>query len=270
MDATTVRRTERAHYLMQLSVYFSELSDVPGVRFASTHRFADTWYNQAYDVVCADHETGDVVHTIRRYLEARNRLPCVYLTPAVQPASFADRLADHGFVEFEREAWMFANPAGNIAPATAAAELTVEQVSSDTTLAAFTRVYRNAFPGPEVEQYVRAVADGRRQGSPLVDTSLFLACCRGEPAGILSLYCLGRYAGIYDVATAEQFRRQGIARALLRHAALHARRQGCDCVFLQTVAGEAGERAFARAGYETCYIRRGFVPRNAAAALSHG
>ena len=265
-----VRQTERAHYVMQLSVYFSELADLPGVRFACTHRFADTWYNQAYDVVCTEGDAAGLIGTIHDYLRSRDRLPCVYLSPAVEPASFAGLLEGAGFGEFETEAWMFYDFTETDAPGLIPDAIDVRQVSTDADLEAFAHVYRDGFPGPEVEMYIGAAVDGFRHQSPLVDTFLYLASWEGEPAGIVSLYRLGAFAGVYDVATVGSWRRRGIARALLRRAGMQARDMGCDYLFLQTVAGEVGEKAFARLGYSTRYVRRGYTTKDAIAGLRHG
>lgn len=270
MDVATVRQTERAHYLMQLGSYFSELADRPGVRFATTHKFADTWYNQAYDVACTEDEAAGVILTVTEYLQKRHRLPCIYLTPAVTPPSFAKILEESGFGEFEREAWMFYDFAENTRPSDGPKSLSIRPVSSREDLEAFAYVYRDGFPGPEVEDYIAAAIDGFRRQSPLVDIFFCLAYCEGEPAGIISRYRLGKYAGVYDVATVEKFRTRGVARALTRHVGRQAKDLGCECVFLQTVVGDVGEKAFAKLGYETRYVRHGYTTKEAIATLDHG
>ena len=270
MDAETIRRAERAPYFMQLNTYFSELIDVPEARFACTDRFRDTWYNQAYDVVCPEAAIPQVIDRIRTVLEQRDRFPCVYLSPATQPAAaFASRLEADGFVLFERESWMFCSPDDGGRTGRDLPGLQIERVTSARGFERFSEVYREAFPGPEVERYIEALWDSVRHAGALVESCLFLACLGGRPVGILSLYCLGKYAGVYDVATAVTFRRRGIARALLDHACRYAGRLGSEQVFLQTVSGEEGEEAFLKAGFRTRFVRPGYVTEEGA-SLSHG
>jgi ribosomal protein S18 acetylase RimI-like enzyme len=67
-----------------------------------------------------------------------------------------------------------------------------------------------------------------------------------------------RLARYQSVATAPAFRRRGLCRALLAHAAAHAReRLGADRLIIVAMAGELPERLYASAGFAAAGLQRG-------------
>lgn len=273
LDNSTIRECERAHYLMQLSCYFSELTDLPGVRFAYTHRLSDIWYSQAYDIEWTSDSPDDIerlVKTIEDYLSRRDRLPCIYLSPATKPSNLASLLEDRNYGKFEAESWMFYDLAENNKPYTPPNDISIIQVSSDADWQLFSEVYRKGLPGPEVDKYIGAVIEGYKFAPPLVNLWYFVAKRQGQPAGMISLVTMGQYAGVYAVATVEEHRRNGVAKTLLRHVGKIAENAGCKYVFLQTVVEGDAEEVFKRSGYKTLFIRDGFTTKDVIKDLEHG
>jgi GNAT superfamily N-acetyltransferase len=270
INNTLIRESERSHYIMQLSSYFSELTDLPGVRFSYTHLFTDIWYNQAYDINWNSEDFDQLIRTIEGYCKNRDRLPCIYLTPASKPDKIQEFLKERDYDKFENEAWMFYDFAENKKPYAMPKEITINEVQSDKDLEVFSEVYRQGLPGPEVEKYIQATIDGLRNKPPLVDIRYFVASYEGEPASMLSLLKIGHYAGIYAVATVEKFQQKGMARALNRHAATLAKDMGAKYMFLQTVVGEDSETVFKKLGYQTWYEREGFTTKEVISSLEHG
>ena len=102
MDKQLIRECERAHYFMQLSSYFSELTDLPFVSFAYTKYVTDTWYNQAYNInyTALDFTQAkfeEILKTCESFLSERNREACFYLTPATLPSNFGQLLEKQGY-----------------------------------------------------------------------------------------------------------------------------------------------------------------------------
>jgi len=265
-----IRESERAHYIMQLSSYFSELTDLPGVRFAFTHLFTDIWYNQAYDINWSADKFDQLISTVEDYCKRRDRFPCLYLTPASKPDEIRDILKARGYDKFEDEAWMFYDFEENKKPYSMPKEISISEVSSDKDLEIFAEVYRQGLPGPEVEKYIQATIDGFHNKPPLVDIRYFVAFYEREPASMLSFLKVEQYVGIYAVATIGKFQKKGLARALNRHAAGLAENMGAKYMFIQTVVGEDSETGFNKLGYKTWYVRDGFTTKDVISSLEHG
>lgn len=265
-----IRQCERAHYLMQLASYFSELTDMPGVRFAYTDKLKDIWYNQAYDITVSDKDVDKLVKIIENYLASRDRLPCIYLSPATRPNKLSKLLEAYEYGQFESEAWMFYNYEENAKPYKKPSQITIQEIKNDKDLDVFSDVYRLGLPGPEVEHYVQAVVDGYKYPPALVDISYFVAHYNDKPAGMISLLKIGEFVGVYAVATIEEYQGKGIGKSLIRHVGELSERAGCKYVFLQTVVGETGEAVFQKLGYETLFVRDGYTTKSVIAQLQHG
>ena len=265
-----IRATERAHYVMQLSSYFTELTDEAGVRFAYTSRLNDIWYNQAYDIDSTESEFDILMNRIGKYFQGRDRTACLYLSPATNPANCAELLDNYDYAQFEIEAWMFYDLGEARSDYVQSKSITISEVTWERDFEIFADIYRRGLPGPEVEKYIDATRDGQRYKPPLVDIRYFVGKYDGEPAGMISLLQIGRYAGVYAVATVEEFKRKGLARALNSHVCRLAITQGAESIFLQTVSGEDAEAVFQRLGYSTLYVREGYTTSSAVKGLQHG
>lgn len=88
----------------------------------------------------------------------------------------------------------------------------------------------------------------------------FLACYGGAPAGIGTLYCRGDVAGIYNMATLPDFRRRGLARAVLTRLLDEAAGLGCDLVGLTPT--DMGESLYTSMGFEAAYQEMHYVYRH--------
>lgn len=267
-----IRLVERNHYYMQLSAYFTELIDLPGVRYAFTSRLSDTWYNQAYDVDWMDLDPSDLVASLSEVCDSKNRAPCVYTSPANRPADVAQLIEEQGLSKFEEESWMFLplDEESSLGLHRHEPTIVIHDVSLDEHLTDFANVYRRGLPGPEVEDYVAAVINGLRYAPPGVDVHYLLAFLGDEAVGMLSLLSCNGMSGIYAVATVEQFRRRGVARSLVRRGVELARGKASQYLFLQTETGAEAEEAFHRIGFETAFRRSGYTTPAVVASLSHG
>ena len=273
MDKQLIRECERAHYFMQLSSYFSELTDLPFVSFAYTKYVTDTWYNQAYNInYMADDFTQakfeDILKTSESFLSERDRETCFYLTPATLPSNFGQLLEKQDYGIFEEEAWMFLD---NTKPplTTINSNVVVKEVSNEL-LSTFKEVYKRTLPGPEVEGYIKCVVNGFLSQPPMVDIKYYVAFVDSKPIGMLSLLCFGKYAGLYAVAVDADYQKQGVCKALVSKAIEYTQKQNIEYLFLQTGNGAESQTAFEKLGFGTKFLRIGYAPQSVIENMQHG
>ncbi len=82
----------------------------------------------------------------------------------------------------------------------------------------------------------------------------FFSGTASEPCGLIGLEMHGRDALLRSLVVAPQFRRTGLASALVRHAERHAQAQGAAAIFLLTTTAEE------------FFVRRGYVAADRASA----
>lgn len=273
MNKQTIRNCERAHYIMQLSSYFSELTDLPGISFAYTNLVTDTWYNQAYNIHSIDDQSiieqkEDIFMKGNAYFTNRDRKVCFYITPATTPEDFSDFLEEKNFVVFDEEAWMFYDLEKNFSHSLNTL-VSVKKISENE-LDIFGEVYRNTLPGPEVNAYIQCVKNGLLSHPPLIEINYYLAYIDKKPVGMLSLLSTGKYAGVYAVAVDEHYQQQGICTALVAKVIEVCREKNIEYLFLQTGDGEESQKAFEKLGFTTEFIRKGYIHRTLAEDVQHG
>ena len=273
MNKEVIKCCERAHYFMQLSSYFTELMDLPGVSFAYTNLVSDTWYNQAYNIQDLSstelaESNESILSKSRKYFEDHNRELCFYLTPATTPTNFKEFLKNHGFTEFDKEAWMFYNFSKEDLLSTNP-RIKIKDIT-DTELDLFSEVYCNTLPGPEVAAYVQCVKNGFLSRPPFININYFVAFYDEKPVGMLSLLIFGKYAGLYAVAVDEGYQNMGICKALVAKSVDICRKQDIEYLFLQTGNGEDSQVAFEHLNFETKFVRIGYIQESALKNIQHG
>lgn len=273
MENEMIKKCERIHYFMQLSSYFSELTDLPGVSFAYTNLVSDTWYNQAYnihDFSCTKVEElkEEILKKSSNYFEAHKRELCFYLTPATTPVDFDVFLKKEGFTEFDEEAWMFFDFSKELI-AKPNPEITIREVAYDD-LELFGQVYYKTLPGPEVKEYIKCVKNGFLSKPPFVDIKYFIAFYKNCPAGMLSLLSFEKYSGLYAVAVDENYQMKGICKALVSNVIKICKERGTEYLFLQTGNGETSQTAFEHMNFVTKFIRTGYIKDSALNEIKHG
>ena len=78
----------------------------------------------------------------------------------------------------------------------------------------------------------------------------FAVRVEGTPAGSADLYQHGDVAMVEDVATLEEFRGRGVARACVLAAVAAAREDGADLVFLHALAADWPRDLYAKLGFD--------------------
>lgn len=265
MTNSNIREMERAHYIMQLSGYFTELVDLPGVRFAYTDVFSDVWYNQAYDIYDNPSGYDEIIRKAEKYFAKKDRASCFYTSPATSD-EFISKLKTEGYVEFEQESWMvFPTTNVDINPNN---EFSVSSVGDD--FSDFSAVYKEGLPGPEVDLYIEAAVNGCRFAPGNLGVEYLVAYHKDDPVGMLGLVMLPPYAGVYAVATLSDWQRRGVATLMNAHASKIAYRNNCTHLVLQTVSDEDSESKFVKMGYTTLFKRSGYALSEVVDQMTHG
>lgn len=176
----------------------------------------------------------------------------IFVSPLTRPTRLATPLRDEGYTLHDRTvirtaARPLARPASGI---------TVERVR-DGTRPIWTRIFAAAFelPSswmPEVDLRMRKL-----WRDPA--TALYLARLDGTPAGGLALHYTAEVGGIYCLGTLREFRRRGVARALLARAAGDAIAQGAHYVCLQHLSSDRVGSFYHRLGFRRAFVRDIFV-----------
>lgn len=87
------------------------------------------------------------------------------------------------------------------------------------------------------------------------DTTCFLACIAGEPAGGGAIAIHDGVAICYSTSVRPEVRRLGVQSALLYARLTYAKAHGCDLVMVQTTPGSASQRNVARFGFQLAYTK---------------
>lgn len=260
-----IRDSERAHYLVQVGTYFTQLTDKYGegyaFKLAYTEYVNDIYYNQAYGIVCnEDVMLANIVKIIEDYFSNLNRIPCIYTTPATHPSSINKQLVKLGYIKADEESWMYLKePTLNRIPS----NLEIKTISSEDDLESFSKVFYETMGGAEgfdVDRFIKEIMISHRNPPGARIVLHLLASVNDEPVGIASGFLIGKYCGIYNVGTLTRFRGQGIGSNLCFKLTQMSKELGARMWFLQTIKGGDAEIAFKRMGYITEYIREGYVP----------
>jgi ribosomal protein S18 acetylase RimI-like enzyme len=120
----------------------------------------------------------------------------------------------------------------------------------DTFLDGFSRTETDAEANAHIERcYLPALRRGRAERAQA--SWHFTVVRAGAALAFGSLYKTGELAGLYNVATCADARRQRLASAITATALRTAADSGASAVFLQCAAGSAAEALYRRFGFRT-------------------
>lgn len=123
-------------------------------------------------------------------------------------------------------------------------------------------------PWATTEEIVRMLADFRGELERHAGARFFCARVGDEIAGMCELYVRGSIAQIEDVNTLEEFRGQGLARAVVQRAADEARAGGAELVFLHALDDDWPKELYAKLGFDPIGYVWSFVLPSASSVKS--
>jgi len=124
----------------------------------------------------------------------------------------------------------------------------VEEVDLDTLRPTLETVLRRE-PYGDSEDTVRSLAAFRGELVRHAQARFFCARVDGEIASLCDLYQDGAVAQIEDVNTLQEFRNRGLARAVVRRAAVEALADGADLVFIQALDDDWPKQLYGKLGF---------------------
>jgi N-acetylglutamate synthase len=219
------------------------------------------WYSTSYvpvfngaSILEPDLINRATLSAIEGYFRPRVRPYSVMTLDALIPDAVA-RIFLYGYVEYDAmpAMWLDGEPGGQPA---GASDLWITQVSSPVTLAAFRRILSVVFHLSIAE--VNLVLGEKTLEIPHVHH--YLGWLDNTPISTASLVLSGDVAGVWNVGTLAEYRRRGVAAALMRHILADARALGCNKSML--LATDDGQPLYECLGYKTLSNIRVFVPEH--------
>ena len=189
-----------------------------------------------------------------QYFQTKD-FPCAFtLSPLDRPASFADRLMHRGFVRGKQASAMVCrrpDERPTINCAVAVDRLTEDEYETWTDL-----VCRLLLEKKNIGTVGRSVLIAP-------ETRLYLARVDGDPVGTTLLHSRFDMGYIDFVGALPEWRRKGVASALVRHAVVDSLELGNRWTALEVVSGGNTEQLYRRLGFHTVHHRQRYTAPSA-------
>ena len=243
------RRIEE--HLLSLHSLVNDVKDIGCATLVSNRRIPFTAYNLAYRVNVTESKAEKLIADVVKYYESNGLKPCFAVSPATRPPTFVNSLLSAGFkLALEEDAMVHKGKSKNFK-----AVPDVNIVADDGSLLdVWTDVNMKGFGIPVVLR--DALLDMFRKASQYKGTKSYLGYFQGKPAGVCGLVSFNKVGGIFSVGTAPEYRRQGVATALLQRAITDSLTMGNDLLYLITTKGSDAERLYTTLGFRVAYSHR--------------
>lgn len=247
----------RAHINLQMGCYFSKVQPCLSGLLTTSRRISDYYWN-----LVGSFKEPDIQRLIEQaqiiFLE-ESRKPSFYIDPACQPYNAIETLESIGFI-CEREIWMSTK---TISHNVSLCPAKITQVGPNE-ISEFLRVFSIGFGGPSTSsdgygdippEYLDALKDSLKgEGTwPGVEHIHFIARIGSAAVGCGSVHVGNGYAGLYNVTTLPDYRKQGIAASISQEGFKLAYNKGAKRVFLQTQPNGSVQRFYESLGCEVIF-----------------
>ncbi len=193
------------------------------------------------------------------YFQRVSRPFAWWVGPGSRPLDIEKRLLEHGLENTEGASGMAMELCNLPAKPEGPPHLTVRRVTGPQEIADFANVFASNWEPPDpavLAFYKSAIPLLFREKCPM---TLFVGYLDGEPVAGCELLVSGKTAGVYSVCTRREFRRRGIASAMVWAALDRARSQGIAMVVLQSASGAQG--VYAGLGFKACCNFAEYAPQ---------
>jgi len=238
-------------HLISLQSLVNDVKNIGYATLFSNRRIPFTAYNLAYRVNVPESEAQKLIADVVRYYESLGLKPCFAVSPATRPPTFANSLISAGFkLALEEDVMVHEGESRNFE-----AVPDVNAVADDGSLLdVWTDVNMKGFGIPLV--FRDALLDMFRKASQYKGTKSYLGYFQGKPAGACGLVSFNNVGGIFSVGTAPEYRRRGVATALLQMAIADSLAMGNSLLYLITTKGSDAERLYTSLGFQVAYTHR--------------
>ncbi len=193
-----------------------------------------------------------VIRKWEQFFESRALPFRVSITPGFEDG-YVSLLEERGYEQIEPETVMALSALPERTGGKT--ELIVKKVATPDELTHFQETAAEGFSLPEGAGPFAITGQTR----DLPDVDLFIGYADGRPASTSMLIKTGHVAGIYWVATREEYRRRGFGEAMTLHAVLAGREKGCTFASLQATA--MGRPVYEKIGFGNPYDYRVYALR---------
>lgn len=208
-----------------------------------------TIWNFAGAINCAESEVEALIEDVEAHFQSHEQMPSFRINQLTRPPLLEELLIERGYSVCESMSSMILD--SKYQSPVIPNEIDVRVMKSDEEIAQFTRVQIDGFGGSPGSQWDDWFLDTNLRNSQREDHTFYLAEYEGRAAGVsLAIYTTSGVCGIYAVATLEEYRKIGVARALFAHVIADARESGHDLITLSTALDGPAERVFGRLGFE--------------------
>lgn len=235
-------------HLQSLHGLVNNVNDIGQAILCSNRRIPSTNYNHAFRVSVADSEVDKLIAKVVRYYESMGLNPCFLVSPTTRPPTFANSLRKAGFERaLEEDSMVYSGKSRNL-------EVNHEvkvAVNEGSLTDVWTDVSMRGFGVPMVLR--DALIDMYGKASHYKGTKSYLGYFQGKPAGSCGLVSINNVGGIFSVATAPEYRRKGVATALLHKAIADSLSMSNNLLYLITTRGSEAEKLYTSVGFEVAY-----------------
>jgi GNAT superfamily N-acetyltransferase len=235
-------------HLLSLHRLVNDVNDIGNAILCSNRRNSSTSFNHAFRVSVGESDVDKLIAKVVRYYESMGLNPCFGVSPMTRPPTFANSLLKAGFERALEEDAMVYRGNGRNLEVNSEAKVAVDDGSLTDV---WTDVSMKGFGVPMVRRDAWIAIYGK--ANRYEGTKSYLGYFQGKPAGTCSLVSINNVGGIFFVATAPEYRRKGVATALLHKAIADSLTMGNSLLYLTTTKGSDAERLYTSVGFEVAY-----------------
>jgi GNAT superfamily N-acetyltransferase len=228
-----------------------DVEDIGDSLLFSNRSLPSATYNHATRVTAADSEADKLIADVIQYYQSMRFKPCFMLYPTTRPIAFVDSLLKAGFdLIDEEDAMIFRGNKENVK-----LNSDVEVTAIDERLIGiWTEVLMKGYGVPD--NFRGAIQDMFTKVSHDKGSRAYLAYFQGKPAGSCLFYSFDDVGTIYTVATAPEYRKKGVATALVNKAIADSLDIGGKMLYLLAGRGSDAEKLYVKLGFEAVFSRR--------------
>jgi GNAT superfamily N-acetyltransferase len=193
-------------------------------------------------------EIDQHITRLQAYFSAQQVGMAWFIRPSTRPTNLGDRLEQYGFLCQGSAPGMAVQLERLPAEVAVPPRLEITRVANESHLKEWAAVAGQAFGEPAEVQQARCAVHAAFSFEEDAPLQRYVARLDGQPVAMSEFFLAAGVAGIYDVATAQQARGQGIGAAITHAPLLAARARGYRFGVLE--ASPMGEPVYRRLGFE--------------------
>lgn len=214
--------------------------------------FPIPFFNRALRINTNKEKVPKVINEVIKHFSSHGMPACFTITPFTEPEDFSEHLIRRGFKLIQQQLIMAYKGGKNMR---LNPEVEVKRAKKSE-VATWINIVRKGFNYPEDFAFkTTSIIIEKEEFMP------YLAHISNKPVGCGMLYSENGVSGIYAMVTLPEYRRKGVASAVLHEMVLEYERSGDNLLTLGTEMGSPAERLYKKVGFQTEYIQSLFLER---------